>query len=287
MVLVKDAMTKNVCYLSPESSIYELLQLMSKKEIGSVVIVDKNHIPLQIFTLRDIPKIFSLSFNRNQIQEIILKLNKQNKNLITIRQNQSIMTALNFMNKNEVSHLPVVNNERKLVGILSMRDLLKHFPSIIFTDSLTQINNRMYLDIIRPKIETTKSMLGILMIDIDNFKNINDNYGHSFGDTVLREIAKLLRSSVKSYDEVIRYGGEEFLVILYRCDENAIKFISERLRKGIKKIKFPSHESLQVTVSIGCCIFRPNNKLADIIEKADKALYKAKREGKDKVVYAN
>lgn len=286
MVTVREAMTTDVHSLSSENFINELIEIMSRRGIGSVVIVNENNIPIQIFTLRDIPKIYSLSLNENKIQELILKLKKNDRPLITIKPSQSLVTALNLMNKNEISHLPVVNKDNKLIGIISMRDLLKHFPSIVFTDSLTKVNNRMYLDMIRSKIERTKSDLGLMIIDIDNFKKINDTHGHSFGDLVLKKIAETLRKSVKSYDEVIRYGGEEFLVVLYRCNEQSLESVGNRLRNSIKRIKFPNHESLQVTVSIGCCTFKSDSKLQEIIEKADQALYRAKKEGKDRVICA-
>ncbi|MCX7988908.1 MAG: GGDEF domain-containing protein [Thermodesulfovibrio sp.] len=285
MLSVKNAMITQVYTLSLENSITDLVELLSQRGIGSIVIVNGDNIPLQIFTLRDIPKIFSLNLSTNKIKEILLKLDKKDKNLITIKPNQNLMTAMHLMNKNNISHLPVINKEKKLVGILSMRDLLRHFPSIIFTDPLTQINNRMYLDIIRAKIEKTKVKLGVLMLDIDNFKKINDKYGHSIGDVVLKEIAKSLKKSVKSYDEVIRYGGEEFLVILYRCEEKYLPIIGDRLRNEIKKIKISGYESLNVTVSIGACIYNSEENLYNAIDKADKAMYQAKKEGKDRVVW--
>lgn len=287
MVLVKKAMKKNVYSLSLENTISELIELMSKKGVGSIVVVNNEKIPIQILTLRDMPKIFSVNLTSNNIKELLYELGKNQENLITIRPNQHLIIAMNLMNRNNISHLPVVNKANKLVGILSMRDLLKHFPGIVFTDSLTHVNNRMYLDIIRTKIEKSKVKLGILMIDIDNFKSINDKYGHTVGDLVLKEIAKTIKNSVKSYDEVIRYGGEEFVVILYRCDEKFLPIIGERLRNQIKNIKFPKYKKLFVTVSIGGYIYHSNGDIYDGIKKADQAMYTAKKAGKDRFIYAN
>ncbi|MCX8033983.1 MAG: GGDEF domain-containing protein [Thermodesulfovibrio sp.] len=287
MVLVKNAMTNNVYSLSLENSISELIELMSKRGVGSIVIVNNEEVPVQILTLRDIPKIFSIYLTTHKIKDLLSELGKNEKDIITVRPNQHLIIAMQLMNKNNISHLPVVNRKNKLVGILSMRDLLKHFPGIVFTDPLTHVNNRMYLDIIRTKIEKNNVKLGILMIDIDNFKNINDQYGHPVGDLVLKEIAKTIKNSIKSYDEVIRYGGEEFVVILYRCDEKFLPIIGERLRNHIKKIKFPKYEKLSVTVSIGGYIYHSDGDIYDGIIKADQAMYKAKKSGKDKFVYAD
>lgn len=287
MVLVKKAMKNNVYSLSLENTISELIELMSQKGVGSIVVVNNEKIPVQILTLRDIPKVFSVNLTTNKIKELLYELGKNEENLITIRPNQNLIIAMDLMNKNNISHLPVVNKANQLVGILSMRDLLKYFPGIVFTDPLTHVNNRMYLDIIRTKIEKNKVKLGILMIDIDNFKSINDKYGHTVGDLVLKEIAKAIKFSVKSYDEVIRYGGEEFVVILYRCDEKSLPIIGERLRNQIKNIKFPKYEKLFVTVSIGGYLYHSNSDIYDGIKKADQAMYKAKKAGKDRFMYAN
>jgi diguanylate cyclase (GGDEF)-like protein len=126
------------------------------------------------------------------------------------------------------------------------------------------------------------------MVDIDNFKNINDTYGHVIGDRVLKNLAKILRKNVKITDEVIRYGGEEFLVIAYRCDFEEGKKLGERLRKKIEAIKFKDFPELKITVSIGIFIYEPGDDLLDAIQKADNAMYEAKRLGKNRVcVYKN
>ncbi len=284
MILVKNAMTQNVYHLSLENSISELIDLMSERGIGSIVIVNKEQKPVQIFTLRDIPKIFSANLKDNKINTLLSVLRKDEKDLIKVKPNQHLIVAMNLMNQNNISHLPVVNKENKLVGILSMRDLLRHFPGIVFTDPLTQVNNRMYLDIIRAKIEKSNVKLCILMIDIDNFKNINDKYGHLVGDLVLKEIAKIIRTSIKTYDELIRYGGEEFLVILYRCDIKNLTSIGERIRNSLKKIKFTKYKNLSVTVSIGGYAYNSEGDIYEGIKKADQAMYQAKIAGKDRLI---
>ncbi|ODA44390.1 Response regulator/GGDEF domain protein [Thermodesulfovibrio sp. N1] len=169
-----------------------------------------------------------------------------------------------------------------------MRDLLKHFPGVVFIDPLTGLNNRIYLDILKLKIEKSKMKICIFMIDIDNFKRINDEYGHSVGDIVLKNVAKTLKSNIKGFDEVIRYGGEEFLVILYRCEINHIYNIAERLRKKVKQIKIPKYESINTTVSIGAYSYEPGEDIDEAIKKADIAMYQAKKAGKDRVsIYGN
>ncbi len=280
-MLVKNAMTSDVFQISLESSISDLIKILSQRGVGSVIVVNENQNPIQIITLRDIPKIYSHNLKDEKIQTFLEFLNKTEQNLLTIKSNQSLILAMNLMNKHNISHLPVVNKDRKLVGILSMRDLLRHFPYVVFTDSLTKVNNRMYLDIIKSKLENSKTKKGILMIDIDNFKNINDKYGHLVGDLVLKKIAKSIKFSIKGYDELIRYGGEEFLAILYRCDEKNLPIIAERIRIKIKEIRFKKLTDLFISVSIGGYVMDLKDSLYESIKRADEAMYEAKQSGKD------
>jgi len=121
------------------------------------------------------------------------------------------------------------------------------------------------------------------MIDIDNFKNINDKFGHVIGDKVLQKLGKVLRSNVKITDEVIRYGGEEFLVIAYRCDLEDAKKLGERLRKSVEKIRMRELSGVKITVSIGISLYNKNEDVLEVIEQADRAMYEAKKLGKNRV----
>jgi diguanylate cyclase (GGDEF)-like protein len=129
------------------------------------------------------------------------------------------------------------------------------------------------------------------MIDIDHFKKFNDTYGHQTGDKILLEIAKIMKGNIREEDKAFRYGGEEFSVFLPDIDDRAAKIFAERLRKKIEKYSFKSikNDSLKITISIGICSFnteRESGKIKDVealIFGADTALYKAKREGRNRV----
>ncbi|MDF2952960.1 MAG: GGDEF domain [Thermodesulfobacterium sp.] len=122
-----------------------------------------------------------------------------------------------------------------------------------------------------------------MIVDIDNFKKINDDFGHVLGDKVLQKLGKILRSNVKVTDEVIRYGGEEFLIIAYRCDLKGAKKLGERLRKRVEKIKVKDLPRVRITVSIGISLYDKNKNVLEVIEQADKAMYEAKKLGKNRV----
>ncbi len=155
-------------------------------------------------------------------------------------------------------------------------------------DPLTMLHNRRYLQQISKKIDLKNC--AILMIDIDFFKNINDTYGHKAGDIVLKSVSKRLLSATRTFDEVIRYGGEEFLVILNRQKSlNNTKEICQRISNAISSspIRAEDH-NIYVSVSIGV---NPtpymDNTLDNAIKNADKMLYKAKQTGRNKIVILN
>ncbi|HET6144066.1 MAG TPA: diguanylate cyclase [Candidatus Acidoferrales bacterium] len=131
--------------------------------------------------------------------------------------------------------------------------------------------------------------LGVLMVDLDHFKSVNDNYGHPAGDAVLREITKRMQTDVRPYDGIGRYGGEEFLILLPGCNREVTKATAERIRKIVSASPVEtSAGSLKVTMSIGAVATGdwPKNTPSQILQMADSALYRAKEEGRDRTVVA-
>jgi diguanylate cyclase (GGDEF)-like protein len=131
--------------------------------------------------------------------------------------------------------------------------------------------------------------LGVLILDLDHFKSVNDTYGHLTGDAVLREITKRMQNDVRPYDAVGRYGGEEFLVLLPGCNRDVTRATAERIRKivSISPVE-TAVGSLKITTSIGAvatCDW-PQNSPSQILQMVDSALYRAKQEGRDRSVMA-
>jgi len=152
-----------------------------------------------------------------------------------------------------------------------------------YIDSLTGIYNRNYLEDIRDVIDLNRYV--VLMLDIDFFKNINDTYGHQVGDDILKGIAKLLRENLREDDIIIRYGGEEFLILLkkYRNDPEG-KWSLQVAQKLLQKIRDFKYRGINLTASIGLNLdTHKARNLMDAIKKADITLYKAKRNGRDRI----
>lgn len=172
------------------------------------------------------------------------------------------------------------------MDITERKVLERHLYTLSVTDELTSLYNRRFqIEVLinaKNNFERYGSPFSILMIDIDNFKSINDIYGHSMGDEVLKAIANSLNSSLRSTDIASRWGGEEFLVLLQNTDLESAVGVAERIRRDIEGLKIQGVG--RVTVSIGVASFRKGESVENLITRADDAMYEAKASGKNRVM---
>ena len=196
----------------------------------------------------------------------------------------------------EVQHkLPYIKAYlNEVSSIIESKYTLKQLHQQNIKDPLTKLYNRRYLDHILPQIialaKRRNTKLGFLMIDMDYFKKVNDTYGHDAGDKILQTLSSVIINSIRDADMAIRFGGEEFVVILtdVTSKEDLIK-ISEKIRTNIEKTKFHTgKEYIHKTISIGASLFPDNCATGwECIKYADLALYKAKNSGRNKSVLFN
>ena len=166
---------------------------------------------------------------------------------------------------------------------------LKHLASI---DPMTKLYNRRYFSEISEEMfdenKRKHTNVSLILLDIDNFKSINDIYGHHIGDDVIISIANILMDNTRSEDIVCRYGGEEYIILLPNTDLESSMKIAEKIRELVEEmvIKLPQEKRLRVTISIGVSMANMivDNDIEIAINKADNAMYEAKRSGKNKVV---
>lgn len=138
------------------------------------------------------------------------------------------------------------------------------------------------------RAQRTKRPVGVLMLDVDHFKGVNDDYGHTVGDEVLREIAKAAAAHVRDSDLFARYGGEEFVAVVDGATKSGLLTLAERIRESVAALVFTNDAfaDFRVTVSIGAALMNADDVEAlDSIKRADAALYAAKRGGRDRVVF--
>lgn len=168
-----------------------------------------------------------------------------------------------------------------------LKKLNKELQKLSVLDTLTGLYNRRKFNEIllyeMNRYERTKQSFGIILLDIDFFKKVNDTYGHLVGDEVLIKIAILLKNSVRKMDKVIRWGGEEFLITCPETNLKGILHLAESIRNLVEQYKFRTAKKL--TISLGIAVVQEDDTLDSIVNRADKYLYKAKESGRNRVVY--
>ncbi|WP_022961926.1 GGDEF domain-containing protein [Halopseudomonas pelagia] len=171
-----------------------------------------------------------------------------------------------------------------------LRNALMYREALRFAlnDSLTGIGNRMSLDqALSREVKCAArhhTPLSLLIMDIDHFKQINDKYGHAYGDAALKAIVSCTRNCLRDVDELFRMGGEEFVVLLANTDNHAARFIAERIRRSIEQMQFEiDGDAIPMTASLGIATLKAGEKEESLLERGDKLMYTAKRAGRNRI----
>ena len=287
------------------------IKIMKNEDVDSVIIIDDERKPLGIFTTKDFLNIVS------ETADFTLPIKKyMSSPLETLPKDAKIYEALKFIRTKHFKRLIVTDENDKIAGVITQQELLRLInnkwmevirdrglelskindelmkktsllEATASQDFLTKLYNRRKFDtLLQYEIEQINRYQGremsMIIIDIDNFKSINDTYGHDVGDEILKELAEILTKLSRNSDVVSRWGGEEFaLNLTHTAIEDAL-FVAEKLRATIERHTFSNN--LKITCSFGVSQFRTTDKANDLFKRADKALYEAKNTGKNKVV---
>jgi diguanylate cyclase (GGDEF)-like protein/PAS domain S-box-containing protein len=187
--------------------------------------------------------------------------------------------------KGEIAGAVEVFTDNRDVRELTER--MQELEKMALLDQLTQVGNRRYADIqLRYALNEMRRYewpFAVFLLDIDKFKRVNDSYGHAMGDMALQMTAKTLSSILRSSDVVSRWGGEEFLIII-RNPKDRLRKIADRIRLLIARSGIQtSRGMLSITVSIGATFARPNDTSEELVSRADRLMYRSKKEGRDRV----
>lgn len=184
------------------------------------------------------------------------------------------------------------NVESSQEKIRKLQEELSHLSEAVRVDQLTGVLNRRGLDeaMVREisRAQRGGSQLSVVLLDIDNFKSLNDTYGHNVGDTALQHLAKVIQATVRPTDVVSRFGGEEFVILLPDTDLDQAVTTIQRLQRALTKQFFMgNNDRLLITFSAGVALLKNNEKETSVLHRADQSMYLAKKTGKNRVMTEN
>ncbi len=283
-----------------------VLKMMLKERLDNVIIVD-GEIPIGILTPKDIIRLIK---EKSSLElEVSVHMSTP---VETINHTASIKEALGLIKKMHYKRVVVVDNMGALTGVITQKELIsltyerwsrimyecqeelseinnilqdenREYQRMASTDPLTGLYNRyrfseLYVSSQMMMLQQ-KSPLSLLLLDIDHFKQINDNHGHNVGDQALIAIAEVLLKTVRSTDIVCRWGGEEFIILLPNVDLTNASVLAEKVRNNIEELSIDVVGT--VTTCVGVSEVRNTTSMHDVIDRADKALYLAKHSGRN------
>ncbi|WP_072679940.1 diguanylate cyclase [Arcobacter sp. LA11] len=292
------------------SSTIQAIEIMRQNSCDAIIITNKKRHPIGIFTTKDFIDIIHLD---KDLSKPIKKY--MTSPVDTLPDDTTISKALDFIKEKHYKRIVVVDEEKRVSGIITQKELLRivynkwielikeegskmsktnekliqtttELKQKISLDYLTKLINRnKFEELLDKEIERFKIdnhyLFSILIIDIDNFKSINDSFGHLFGDHILQEVARTLTLSSRETDIVARWGGEEFVVILPNTNLEKAAITAEKIRISILNQHFEKINNL--TCSFGVAHFHNSDSKIDFFKRADEALYRAKALGKNRV----
>ena len=191
----------------------------------------------------------------------------------------------------EHSHTLNEELEEHKKNSLILAEKLEQSQAQALVDPLTNVLNRSAYNLkmvqLTHEFKRYNEEWALLMLDIDRFKKFNDDFGHKLGDKVLKSVAGTVSDSIRASDQILRYGGEEFVVILIRINANNATQLAEKICRQVEKDYFvDGDKKFQVTISIGGAIISKDDTEMSLFERADKAMYRANNNGRNQVVMA-
>ena len=264
---------------------YELIDVINKY----IVFLRDNNLGEQ----EDIESYYELYYQLSEQDHLDTKLNELVAKIVRVNEELSDSRISSLQKQ-------VSNNNMKFVTSLVMILLLgfmiikmasaikkkniteKKLEEIANKDYLTGVNTRSYGDKLISELMDNNTKFSFAVLDIDNFKNVNDTYGHIFGDNVLKVIADKIKEGIQKDDIVIRFGGEEFIIVFVECSILDAKEILDKIRIDVNNVVFDN--DVMISISAGIKEWDGVQNIEDLMIDADMLLYKAKNEGKNKVV---
>jgi len=222
----------------------------------------------------------------NSIQDTVKKHDDALKSLDALSSNANTSDIANEIEKIKYINMSLKSELEAARNVLEkQKEAIESLKELSLKDPLTGLYTRRYMEKVLERLlyefNRYKKVFSIIMMDLDNFKQVNDLYGHRIGDAVLKDFTSILQRITRFSDVCVRYGGDEFIVILPETDIENAKKVAEKIKKKLDSVVFRKGKTeFKCTVSIGVTSVRENDTIESILERVDNALYETKRKGK-------
>jgi diguanylate cyclase (GGDEF)-like protein len=296
-------------FIQDDKTIIEAITVLQEQKTDAIIVKDNFQAPIGIFTTKDFIRFLK---SNNDINLPVKHM--MSSPLEAVDHHLSVSEALSFIQNKHFKRL-IVKKDHEIIGLITQSQLLKiinhrwievikqrgeelsqlnesllektiRLEKLATHDYLTDLFNRSKLDSmlnyeLHQVRRYTSRNLSVLLFDIDNFKKVNDTYGHDVGDEILQKIARILTVSSRESDIVARWGGEEFFMMLPETNIEQALVVAEKIRLTIEHTKF--NDDIRITCSCGIAQFRSSDDIKSLFKRVDEALYNAKESGKNQV----
>ena len=310
-IILSDRMQKNIDFHDAMKNIAKIIETQYETSYIIPIIgemIDKFVADHLIYIFLKNKLIWPSACNDEKIFELIKCLNNKSEYILTPDKKIGIFPLIsegkllgsivtkstdNILSAKEISYLEQLTNQTATT--ISRANIYAEILKHATLDALTGFNNRRQLEErIKQEVSSAKRQkrnLCAIMTDVDFFKSANDTYGHAVGDLVLKTISRVIKMQLRDYDIAGRYGGEEFSIILPYTKLSEAQMVAERLRKAVEKTKIDiskvnsdvTEKNIGVTISLGVAEYSLDDDENTLLQKADKALYRAKENGRNRV----
>lgn len=260
-----------------DKKISEISKIFCDKNIDLIVVL-KNKKPFYLITSKNVIEILLSHMDDMTVKELI---DKYPERLISLKEDEPILEAYKLMRTYNIQNLIIIDKEGNFKNIINYSYLANFLAEMAIKDEITGLYNKRFFEFLIDKYENSDYEIGILFIDLDNFKEINDKYGHYMGDVILKKVGEIIKNSIRDIDYAFRYGGDEFVILLF-TSKDVLKIVSKRIFEKINSIEV---NGIKVSASMGAAHYKTDaNSLKEVIKIADEKLYKAKKEKGELVI---
>jgi len=300
--------SKQVEQIPTDMQTHKALLLLAKNRLDSLIIMSDNN-PVGIITTKDAVRLL-----KNSLDLSLPVVSHMTSPIKSIHEDDTIKDALDFLQKYHYRRVVVVDDNDELVGAITQKELItltysqwamfmndyhkelleinqlledksKKFEVAATYDNLTGLYTRnKFIELFLLQYQTmikSNKPLSLFVIDFDNFKIINDTFGHNIGDQVLKSVTNIIHQLTRHIDVLARWGGDEFVLLTPTADIKTSEFIAKKFQSAIED--YTKEQEWEISVSIGITEVKQGDTLDDVINRADRAMYRSKKEGKNRV----